>query len=81
MVSKSARASRLVVTNFGSHANVANALVCDKTGIIQLPLWNKQIDEISVGDFIQVEDANVILFKGEQVRVNRSGKLNVIKNS
>jgi len=73
---------RLVVTNFGSHANVANALVCDKTGTIQLPLWNKQIDEISVGDLIQVENANIILFKGErQVRVNRSGKLSVIKNS
>jgi len=25
-------------------------LITDETGTIQLPLWNKQIDEISVGD-------------------------------
>ncbi len=73
---------RLVVTNFGSYANVANALITDETGTIRLPLWNKQIDEISVGDLIQVENANVITFRGErQLKVNRSGKLSVIKNS
>jgi len=67
---------RLVVTNFGSYASVANALVTDETGTIRLPLWNKQIGEISVGDLIQVENANVILFRGErQLKVNRSGKL------
>jgi len=73
---------RLVVTNFGSYANVANALVTDETGTIKLPLWNKQIDEISVGDLIQVENANVIIFRGErQLKVNRSGKLSIIKNT
>jgi len=43
---------RLVVTNFGSYASVANALITDETGTIRLPLWNKQIGEISVGDLI-----------------------------
>jgi len=70
---------RLVVTNFGSYAHVANALVTDETGTIRLPLWNKQIDEISVGDSIQVENANVIIFRGErQLKVNRSGKLSIV---
>jgi len=70
---------RLVVTNFGSYANVANALITDETGTIQLPLWNKQIDEISVGDLIRVENANVIIFRGErQLKVNRSGKLSIV---
>ena len=70
---------RLVVTNFGSYANVANALITDETGTIQLPLWNKQIDEISVGNLIHVENANVIIFRGErQLRVNRSGKLSIV---
>jgi len=73
---------RLVTTRFGSYANVASALITDETGTIQLPLWNKQIDEISVGDLIQIENANVILFRGErQLRVCRSGKVHVIKNS
>jgi len=71
---------RLITTRFGSYANVANALITDKTGTIQLPLWNKQIGEISVGDFIRVENANVVVFRGvRQLKVGRSGKLNVIK--
>ena len=72
---------RLITNRFGSYANVANALISDETGTIQLPLWNKQIGEISVGDLIQVENANVIVFRGlRQLKVGRSGKLNVIKN-
>jgi len=72
--------SRLITTRFGSYANVANALITDETGTIQLPLWNKQIGEISLGDLIQVENANVIVFRGvRQLKVGRSGKLNVIK--
>jgi len=73
---------RLVATRFGFYANVTNVLVTDETGTIQLPLWNKQIDEISAGDFIQVENASVIVFRGvRQLKVGRSGKVSVIKNS
>jgi len=47
-----------------------------------LPLWNKQIDEISVGGLIQVENANIIIFRGvRQLKVGRSGKVSVVKNS
>jgi len=73
---------RLVATRFGFCANVANVLVTDETGTIQLPLWNKQIDEISAGDLIQVENANVIVFRGvRQLKVGRSGKVSAVKNS
>jgi replication factor A1 len=73
---------RLVTTRFGFYANVANALITDETGTIQLPLWNKQINEIFVGDLIQVENANVIVFRGvRQLKVSRSGKVGVVKNS
>jgi len=72
---------RLVATRFGFYANVTNVLVTDETGAIQLPLWNKQADEISVGDLIQVENANVIAFRGvRQLKVCRSGKVSVVKN-
>jgi len=72
----------LVTTRFGSYVNVANALITDETGTIQLPLWNKQINEISAGDLIKIENANVILFRSErQLRVCRSGKLSIIKGS
>jgi len=73
---------RLVATRFGFYANVINVLVTDETGTVQLLLWNKQTDEISAGDFIQVENANVIVFRGvRQLKVGRSGKVSVIKNS
>jgi len=71
---------RSVVTRFGEFATVTNASITDETGIIQLPLWNKQIDEISVGDLIQVENAHVVTFRGErQLRVGRGGQLSVSK--
>jgi len=69
-----------VVTRFGEFAKVANVSVKDKTGIIKLPLWNNQIDTVSVGDVIQVENASVVTFRGErQLRVGRGGQLSVIE--
>ena len=69
-----------VVTKFGEFAKVANASIKDETGIIQLPLWNNQIDTVSEGDIIQVENARVVTFRGErQLRVGRGGQLSVIE--
>ena len=69
-----------VITRFGGFATVANVSVKDETGIIQLPLWNKQIDAVSVGDVIRVENARVVTFRGErQLRVGRGGQLSVIE--
>jgi len=65
---------RSVVTRFGGFATVTNVSVKDETGIIQLPLWNKQIDAVSVGDIIQVENARV-----RQLRVGRGGHLSVVE--
>ena len=71
---------RSVITRFGGFATVTNVSVKDETGIIQLPLWNKQIDEVSVGDLIRVENARVVTFRGErQLRVGRGGQLSVIE--
>ena len=69
-----------VFTRFGNFATVTNAKVTDETGVIQLPLWNQQIDAVSVGDTIQVENARVVTFRGErQLRVGRGGQLSVIE--
>ena len=71
---------RSVITRFGGFATVTNASIADETGIIQLPLWNKQIDAVSVGDLIRVENARVVTFRGErQLRVSRGGQLSVIE--
>jgi len=71
---------RSVFTRFGNFATVTNVRVSDETGIIQLPLWNNQIDTVSVGDTIRVENARVVTFRGErQLRVGRGGQLSVIE--
>jgi hypothetical protein len=69
-----------VYTREGKLNLVANAKITDKTGIINLPLWNQQIHTIAVGDIIQVENANIVAFRGErQLRLRRTGKMSVIE--
>ena len=71
---------RSVITRFGGFAMVTNTSIADETGTIKLPLWNKQIDAVSVGDLIRVENARVVSFRGErQLRVSRGGQLSVIE--
>lgn len=70
-----------VVTRFGNYASVANALISDETGKIKLCLWNEQINSISVGDNIQIENAKIYAFRGEkQVRVGKNGTLHTYRN-
>jgi replication factor A1 len=72
---------KLVFTRFGNYASVANALIADETGTIKLCLWNEQIDSISIGDTIQVENARASTFRGErQLSIGRKGTLSNMKN-
>jgi replication factor A1 len=72
---------KLVFTRFGKYASVLNALVADGTGTIKLCLWNDQIDSISNGDTIQIEDAQVSAFRGErQLSMGRKGTLCSVVN-
>lgn len=67
-----------VSTRFGNSAVLANALIGDKTGTIKLTLWNAQIGYVSVGDNVQIRDAQAFTFKGEkQLRIGRKGTLSV----
>jgi replication factor A1 len=67
-----------VSTRFGNSAVLANALIGDKTGTIKLTLWDAQIDSVSVGDIVQIRDAQAFTFKGEkQLRVGRKGTLSI----
>jgi hypothetical protein len=73
---------RQVITRFGGFATVTNASITDETGIIHLPLWNKQIDVVSVGDLVRVENARVVVFRGErQLRISRGGQLSVLEKT
>jgi replication factor A1 len=70
---------KLVFTRYGNYASVANALIADETGTIKLCLWNEQVNFISVGDTIQIENASASKFKGErQLRIGKKGTLSKI---
>jgi len=69
-----------VFTRFGNYASVANASVGDETGTVKLCLWNEQIEAVSTGDTIQIENAHMSLFRGErQLRIGKNGKLNIVE--
>jgi replication factor A1 len=70
----------VVYTRFGTEARVSNVLIADPTGTVRMSLWNKQIDMVSRGDTIEVENGEVGIFEGEpQLRIGRRGSLTVTK--
>jgi replication factor A1 len=74
--------SKLVFTRFGNYVSVANALIADETGTIKLCLWNEQIDSVSIGDTIQIENARTSSFRGErQLNIGRNGTLCNVEGS
>jgi len=68
----------LVNTRYGFESFVSNVLLADKTGTIRLSLWNDQIDDVVVGDIVNVDNASVSIYRGErQLRIGRKGTMNV----
>ncbi len=67
---------RQVFTRYGNYAHLAKALIADGTGKIKLCLWNDQIDAVSVGDTVQIENARTSTFRGErQLILGKNGTL------
>jgi hypothetical protein len=72
---------KLVLTRFNDYVVFANATLADKTSKIKLTLWNGRINMVSINDIVQIENANVIMFKGEkQLRIGRNGRLKVVES-
>ncbi len=70
---------RMVHTQFGNNALLANAIVEDETDKIKLCLWDQQVSSVAVGDTIQINNASVSTFKGEkQLRLGKAGTVSVI---
>jgi replication factor A1 len=66
-----------VMTRFGSLAKVTNIKIADDTGSIRLSLWNKQMDDLYVGDKVEIENSYVARYRGElQLRLGRKGTIN-----
>jgi replication factor A1 len=69
-----------VFTRYGNYASLAKALVADDTGEIKLCLWNDQIEAVSAGDTVKIENARISTFKGErQLSLGKKGTLNNIE--
>ena len=63
-------------TNFRGTGRVANATAKDETGEIKLTLWNEDIDRVSPGSKITIENGWVGEFRGEkQLGAGKFGKL------
>lgn len=76
--------TREVYSRYGYNVHrVSYAKLSDDSGSINLILWNEQIDLISVGNEVHVENGYVSRFRGiDQLNVNkRSGKLSILNNT
>ena len=68
-----------VFTRYGNYASLAKAVIEDNTGQIKLCLWNNQIDAVSAGATVQIENARTSTFKGErQLSLGKTGTVNNI---
>jgi len=70
---------RLAHTRFNDDVMFVNAVLSDDNRTIKLTLWNGRIKMVSVNDVIQIENADVVVFRGEpQLRMGKSGRLRVL---
>jgi ssDNA-binding replication factor A large subunit len=70
-----------VFTRYGNYASLAKAVIEDETGKIKLCLWNDQIDAVSVGATVQIENARTSTFKGErQLSLGKTGTVSNVEN-
>ena len=67
----------------GSPLQFCLATVSDASGSIRLPLWNDQIESVSVGDKVEIKKAHVKAFQGvlQIIPSRKKGELIIIKPS
>jgi len=65
---------------FGKPGRVCNAIIKDDSGQVSLTLWNEEIDEIKVGNFLDISNAFVKEWQGYlQLNTGRTGKFEIVK--
>jgi replication factor A1 len=71
-----------VHTQFGNNILVVNAIVGDDTDKINLCLWDGQINQINVGNWIELRNGQVCVFRGDrQLRLGKNGSIAIINNT
>ena len=74
--------TREVYSRYGYKVHrVSYAEISNGTGSIRLILWNEQIDSVSIGDTVVIENGYVSQFRGmTQLNVGkRSGEISVLR--
>jgi replication factor A1 len=72
---------RCVFSRFGDALTLSTATISDGTGSMRMTLWNTEIDRVSIGDTVQINNGRVRTFRGElQVSLGRMGRLQVVEN-
>jgi replication factor A1 len=67
---------------FGKEGRVCNAKVKDETGELKLTLWNDDVDKVSVGDKIHIENGWCSEYRDEkQLSSGKFGKIEVVSKS
>jgi ssDNA-binding replication factor A large subunit len=67
-------------SKFGKIGRVATAIIKDKSGEVQLTLWDEQIDIVKKGDKIKLSNAYVKEWQGEkQVNIGKIGSFELLK--
>jgi replication factor A1 len=70
-----------VHTQFGNNIMVVNAIVGDDTDKINLCLWDGQINQINVGNCIELRNGQVCVFRGDrQLRLGKNGSISVLNS-
>lgn len=58
---------------------LSEALIADETGAITLALWDDNIDKVSEGSVVKIQNAFVKLFKGRmQLNLGRYGSIETV---
>jgi len=71
---------RIILSQWGKERLLSIATIEDRSGTIKLPLWNDQIEMVSIGDILCIENAQLKKFRGElNLRVGKSTVLRIVK--
>ncbi|MFN3910030.1 MAG: OB-fold nucleic acid binding domain-containing protein [Candidatus Anstonellaceae archaeon] len=71
--------AREVITKYGKKIKVANAILEDETGSIQISLWGEDSSKYKIGDNILIENGYVSEFKGNpQLSAGKNGKITLL---
>lgn len=68
-----------VINKYGRELRVADVTIRDETGTIVLALWNENIDKVSEGAKVRVENGYVNTWQDKvQLTLGRFGKISVV---